>query len=149
MTAEYTDSLPTLDFFDGGNFNGAAYNSFRYPGDGFRYDGRALGFSLDSDSKLLSLVASLTDTSGWTYQLTYYNAQISSSQLANGTALYDPGVSTNPVSARPVKINEIEARLSVPLDGIALSGTLRGQDRQVFPQTGGTASAELDVSYRF
>ena len=149
VTAEYTDSLPTLDFLGGGNFNGAAYNSYRYPGDGFRYDGRALGFSLDSDSKLLSLAASLTDTNGWTYQLTYYNAQVSSSQLADGTAAYDPGVSTNPLSARPVKINELEARLSVPLDGVMLSGTLRGQDRQLYPQTGSTASAELDVSYRF
>jgi hypothetical protein len=149
VTAEYTDTIPTLDFFDGGNFNGAAYNSYRYPQDGFRYDGRALGFSLDSDSKLLSLAASLTDTAGWTYRLTYYNAQVSSSELSNGTVPYDPAGAFNAVSARPVKINEIEAGLTVPFDGITLSGTVRGQDRQVFPQTGGTASAELDVSYRF
>jgi hypothetical protein len=149
VTAEYTNSLPTLDFLDGGNFTGAAYNSYRYPGDGFRYDGRSLGFSLDSDSKLLSLAASLTDTNGWTYRLTYYNAQISSSQLSNGTASYDGANAFNPVSAQPVKINEIEAGLTVPFEGIQLSGTLRGQDKQVFPRTGSTASAELGVAYRF
>lgn len=149
LTAEYTDSVPTLNFLDGGNIYGPAYNSYRYPGDGLRYDGRALGFSLDSDSKLLSLAASLTDTQGWSYRLTYYQAQINSSQLANGTGQYDPANAFNAVSARPVRINEIAAGLTVPLEGISLSGTLRGQDRQVFPQTGGTASAELDVSYRF
>lgn len=149
VTAEYADTVPTVDFFDGGNANGAAYNSFRYPGDGFHYDGRSLGFSLDSDSKLLSLAASLTDTAGWTYRLTYYNAQIGSSQLANGTAFYDPAGATNVVSLRPVKINALEAGMTVPFEDITLSGTLRGQDKQVFPRTGGTASVELDVSYRF
>lgn len=149
VTAEYTNSVPTLDFLGGGNFYGAAYNSYRYPADGFRYDDRALGFSLDSDSKLLSLAASLTDTRGWTYRLTYYNAQISSSQLSDGTASYDAAASYNAVSARPVKINELEAGVTVPFDGISLSGTLRGQDEQVFPRTGATATAEIDVSYRF
>lgn len=149
FTAEYTDSLPSLDFLGGGNLYGPAYNSYRYPGDGLRFDGRALGFSLDSDSKLLSLAASLTDTRNWTYRLTYYQAQISSSQLSNGTGQYDPANAFNAVSARPVRINELEAGMTVPIDGISLTGTLRGQDRQVFPQTGATATAEVDVSYRF
>jgi hypothetical protein len=149
LTAEYADTVPTLNFLGGGNFYGAAYNSYRYPGDGFRYDGRSLGFSLDSDSKLLSIAASVTDTRNWTYRLTYYQAQVSSSQLSNGTASYDPANSFNPVSARPVRINELEAGLTVPIDRVTLSGTLRGQDRQVFPETGATATAELDVSYRF
>jgi hypothetical protein len=149
FVAEYTDSVPTLDFFGGGNVNGAAYNSIRYPTDGFRYDGRALGFSLDSDSRLLSLIGSVTDAQGWTYQLTYYHAQINSGVLASGRESYDAPFAVNPVSLRPVTINEIEAGLAVPFEQVKLSLTLRGQDEQVFPRTGATGSAEVGVSYRF
>jgi hypothetical protein len=149
VTAEYADTVPTLDFFGGGYVWGAAYNSFRYPTDGFRYDGRALGFSLDSDSRLLSLIGALTDKQGWTYQLTYYHAQVNSGALSMKTGTYDAPFADNPVSQRPVTINEIEASLKVPFDLVTLTGTIRGQDEQVFPRTGSTATAEIDVSYRF
>ncbi|HEV2675313.1 MAG TPA: capsule assembly Wzi family protein [Aliidongia sp.] len=149
LTAEYTDSVPTLDFLSGPNVYGAAYNSYRYPEDGFRFHGRALGFSLDSDSKLLSLIGSVTDAQGWTYQLTYYHADINSTQLAEGIGPYDAQAARNPVSLRPVSINEIVAGLTVPFRKVDLSLTLRGQDQQPYPQAGATGSAEVGVSYRF
>lgn len=149
LTAEYADSVPTLDFLSGASIYGAAYNSYRYPTDGFRFYGRALGFSLDSDSKLLSVIGSVTDVDGWTYRLTYYHAAISSSALAAGVGPYDAPFAHNPVSARPVTINEIEAGLAVPFRQVDLSLTLRGQDQQAYPRAGSTGSAEVGVSYRF
>jgi hypothetical protein len=149
VTAEETDSIPTSNFLSGPEIHGAAYNNFRYPFDGFHFEDRALGFSLDSDSRLLSLVGSVTDTHGWTYRLAYYHANVNTSDLANEIDTYDAPFARNFVSAEPVKINEIEAGLKVPLKPVDLGFTLRGQDEQVFPRAGATASAEMDISYKF
>jgi hypothetical protein len=148
VTGEYTNSIPTTNFLGGPDVNGAAFNTERFPGDGFHFEGRSLGFSLDSDSRLLSLVGSVTDTRGWVYRLAYYHANVNTSQLADGDA-FDSPFSKNFVSAEPVKINEIEAGLKVPLKQVDLGFTLSGQDQQAFPNHGATGLGEVDISYKF
>ena len=147
LIAEYTDSRATLDAFSFKNrLSGFAYNNIEYS-DGFRYRGRTIGFSQDSDSTLFSLAGSLTDTRGWVYRLAYYNAHINTAELAALTA--GGSVFSNTVSAQPVTVNQIEAGISVPYRALRFDLNVRGQDERVFPATSGQVNVEAGVSYRF
>ena len=155
VTAEYADSIATLNWFGFNKLNyGAADNDYKYI-DGKRYRGRTLGFSLDSDSRLFSLAGLLTDTRGWTYRLVYYRANINSEQLAGvlptnyPDQLYNPLTSTNSVSAKPVQFDQVEAGLVVPWRLLTFDFSVRAQDAQVYPEPGGKIAAELGISYRF
>ena len=147
VTAEYADSVATLNWFDfGKKATGNAYNNGGYP-DGYRYRGRTLGFSLDSDSRLLSLAALITDSAGLRYRVVYYRANINSAALANvqtqGSFLY------NTVSARPVLVNQFEAGVTVPLRMLSFDFAVRGQDHQAYPRPGGNIAVEGGLSYHF
>ncbi len=148
VTAEYADSVATLNWFDFGKKTyGAAYTDYKYI-DGDRYRGRTLGFSLDSDSRLFSLAAALTSARAWTYRLVYYRATINTPQTAASQQAGSPYL-RNSVSTQPVQFNEIEAALSVPLRPWTFDLSVRGQDAQAYPKPGGKVSAELAVGYRF
>jgi hypothetical protein len=76
LTVEFADSVATYDLWGSGtksprgdDFHGFSYNNWSYV-DGMRYRGRTLGFSLDSDSRLLSLQASYRRDAGDDYTLT-------------------------------------------------------------------------------
>ncbi len=136
LTVEYTDSRATQDLFGGPILHGAAYNNWQYA-DGMRYRYRTLGFSLDSDSRLLSVQAAFTDRSAWSYTLTYHHAIVS-----------DPlNLSGNVVSSAPVTINMVQARASLPLElserPIHLDIEGRLQDDQPRPDHGRLATIEI------
>lgn len=147
LTSEYTDTVATTNAFDFGQvLHGVSYNNKGYQ-DGFRYRGRTLGFSLDSDSRLFSLNAQLTDASGWTYRAVYRQARISTPQLAAITS-----GAFNAVSSVPVKINLGELGLSIPQAWGVVDFALRGQDRlPTAPQgsSGEKLAAEMGLTYRF
>jgi hypothetical protein len=133
LTFEYTDTISTQNIFSFGRFfYGVSYTDYKYPGDGMRYRGRALGFSLDSDSRLLSLQASYVDGSNWSYALSLHRAQIS-------TPFTGPA---NIVTTAPVTVDLAEARLGLPLPNAKLDLALRLQDDQPRPQRGFTAAFE-------
>jgi hypothetical protein len=133
LTAEYADTVPTEDIFSFGSvFHGFAYNNIGYP-DGMRYRGRTLGFSLDSDSKLLSLQGAWTDSAGRFYQLSFHNAHVSNPNNLSG----------NLVTTAPVRINIGEARITMPWNGIKLDLALRLQDDQPRPRSGFDAAFEV------
>jgi len=135
LTMEYTDSVPTMDVFSFGNvMHGFAYNNGLYL-DGMRYRGRTLGFSLDSDSTLLSAQAAWSDKAGRFYQLSVHHAAISNP--ANGLR--------NVVTAAPVHVNMGEARVTVPLRGLKLDLAGRLQDDQPRPNRGFAASLEAGL----
>jgi hypothetical protein len=139
LTAEYTDSVPTLDIFSFGDvLHGVAYNNGDYP-DGMRYDGRTIGFSLDSDSTLLTLQANWRDSGDWNYQLTLHHAAVSN---PNNTL-------ANVVTTAPVHINMGEARVSIPLSNMQIELAGRLQDDQPRPYHGFQASIEAAVTYNF
>jgi hypothetical protein len=155
VTAEYTDTIATLNWFGFGKLDyGAAYNDGKYV-DGMRYRGRTLGFSLDSDSRLFSLAGALTDPDGWTYRLVYYRANINSDQLAGlvpvvyPDQLYPDPNESNVVSAQPVQIDQVEAGLSIPLRPLTFDFSVRDQDNRPYPSGGGKLSGEIGISYRF
>ena len=147
LTGEYTDSVATKNWFGFGDlFHGAAYNNGGYV-DGFRYRDRTTGFSLDSDSHLLSVVGSVTDSAGWMYRLVYHHARISTPELA-AAQLSEPNT-RNSVSSVPLTINQVEAGLSVPWHGFTLEASVRGQDDQVAPRHGKAVQGEAGIRYGF
>lgn len=140
ITLEYTDTVPTVDIFSFGNVDhGAAYNNFQYV-DGMRYRGRTLGFSLDSDSRLLSLQSSWVDDHDWTYEATIHHAIVSNPHNTTG----------NVVTTAPVIINLAEARIGIPvLSHLKLDLAARIQDDQPRPEHGGTGAVEAGLTVDF
>lgn len=147
LSAEYANSVPLLNLFDlGKKAHGVAYNNFSYV-DGFRYRGRTLGFSLDSDSRLISVDGLFIDSTGRSWRLAYRHADISTPQLAAQQAAGSTNV--NVVSARPVALNEIEAGLELPWGPVKLEFTLRAQDRQPYLSDNAHVAGEFGVRYGF
>ena len=139
LTIEYADSLATRDLWGGGIFHGFAYNNYDYV-DGMRYRGRTLGFSLDSDSRLLSVQANFTDDHARSFSLTYHRADVSDPLNTVGNA----------VTTAPVTINFLEGRMDLPLRvndrALQLSLVGRVQDGQPRPDRGFKASIEAALT---
>jgi hypothetical protein len=140
ITAEYSDSVPTANIFSFGNvFHGFAYTNGEFI-DGMRYRGRTLGFSLDSDSRLLSLQGSWTDRGGRFYELSVHHAQVSNPHIG------DAGFSgINILTLSPVLINLAEARVTLPFRWMKLDLAGRLQDDQLRPRHGFAASFEAGL----
>jgi len=137
LTAEYTDSVPTLDVFSFGDvLHGFAYNNGGYP-DGMRYRGRTIGFSLDSDSTLLTLQGAWQDADDWDYTVSFHHAAVSNPNNTIG----------NVVTTAPVHINMGEVRLSVPFRSVNVTLAGRLQDDQPRPERGFQASIEAALTF--
>ena len=101
-----------------------------------RYRGRTLGFSLDTDSTLLSLQGNWSDAAGRFYELSLHHATIASKQA-----------NVSYVTTAPVIVNMAEARISLPLTlggrstHLDLAGRL--QDDQPRPHNGFAAALEV------
>lgn len=143
-TIEFTDTVPTYDLWGAGILHGMAYNNWKYGNgkyfDAMRYRGRSLGFSLDSDSRLLTLQTNYSENSGQSYTFTVHHAEISTGKNMSGNA----------VTTTPVMINMAESRVDLPLDmqdlNIRLSLIGRVQDDQPRPNKGWLASGEVRLS---
>ena len=138
LTAEYTDTVPTVNIFSFGDyFYGDAYNNGTYR-DGMRYRGRTLGFSLDSDSRLATLQASLVNALGMTYSLSLNHAQISDRE----------NLLSNVVTTAPVLVNLAEAKVTIPFSSASVGLAARLQDNQPRPKTGFAAAGELSLKLK-
>ncbi|MFQ6018044.1 MAG: capsule assembly Wzi family protein [Kiloniellaceae bacterium] len=137
LTTEYSDS--TAGFFKHDPDFNVFYDHFIYK-TGYRYRGRSIGHSLDNDSRLFSVVGTLTDLHDWTYRLAYHRAEVNRD-----------GDGAQPVSTSAENINLIEAGLSVPWGSGTFEAGLRFQDDQ--PNTPGAkdlqAAVEVGVTFRF
>jgi len=137
LTAEYADSVATEDLFGFGTvMHGFAYNNGGFP-DGMRYRGRTLGFSLDSDSRLWSLLGSWSDADDRFYQLSLHHAEISTPLVSAVSPVF-----FNALTPVPVTINMAEARVSLPWRGFRLDLAGRVQDDQLWPKRGFEAGLE-------
>ncbi len=135
LTAEYSDSVSTLNIFSfGDDLYGFSYTNGSYP-DGMRYRDRTIGFSLDDDSRLLSLQGAWSDSGGRFYELSLHHANISNSH----------SLGSNILSPVPVTINMGEARVSLPLRWMKLDLAGRLQDNQLPPHSGFAASIEAGI----
>lgn len=133
LTVEYASSVATRDIFSFGTYRyGFSYNNYSFL-DGMRYRGRTLGFSLDSDSTLLSLQGSWTDQDDRFFQLSVHQARIGSSR----------SLGANILSPTPVLVNLAEARVTLPWNGLKLDLAGRVQDDQPRPSRGFAAGIEV------
>jgi hypothetical protein len=140
LTLEYADSVPTLNIFSFGDFmHGFSYNNSTYV-DGMRYRGRTLGFSLDSDSRLLSLQGSWTDSGGRFYEVTLHHAEVSSAQVSSLQPYFFNAVTTSPFTA-----DIAEARITLPLPNMKLDLAGRVQTDQPRPDKGFAAAVEMTL----
>ena len=149
FTAEFTDTVPTANMFSFGDYAyGFAYNDYKYP-DGLRYRGRATGFSLDSNSKLLTLQAAWTGWHDINWTLSYHHAQVRNIiEVApvGGGYVYS---TINPLTTAPVTMDIGEARARFALGrGFTLDTTVRYQTDQLRPAHGGEAAVEARLSYQ-
>jgi hypothetical protein len=144
ITAEFTDSIPTTNIFNFGNYEyGFSYNDYKYLG-GLRYRDRALGFSLDDDSKLATLQASWLGAHDITWTLSYHHADVDV-MAPLGAEVYS---TINYVSAGEVPISIGEARASFPLlDHFTVDVDLRYSTDQPRPAHGSQAAGELRLTY--
>lgn len=149
LIVEFADSRATNDIWGGGRQVGFSYNNISYF-DGMRYRGRTLGFSLDSDSRLISVQAAVIDDQARSLTLTYHHADVSSAELAGMTAR---PTWTNVVSSAAVTINTVEAHLTAPVQfedlGVKFDLLGRLADDQPRPKRGATAAIELRVECQF
>jgi hypothetical protein len=135
LTLEYANSIATkMPFSFGDNVYGFTYTNGQYP-DGMRYRGRTLGFSLDSDSTLLSLQGSWSDHAGRFYEISLHHATVSSAH--SGAA--------NILTPLPVLLNMGEARISLPWQGFRFDIAGRLQDDQPRPHHGFAAAIEIGL----
>ncbi|OJU10799.1 MAG: hypothetical protein BGN85_03395, partial [Alphaproteobacteria bacterium 64-11] len=139
LTLEWASSIPTYQLFWGYSDHGFAYNNGQYP-DGMRYRGRSLGFSLDSDSQLLSLSGDWQSPHGYEYRLTLNHADVSNPYIdVQQRGFY------NIVTTAPVRINMVEGKISLPVRNMMVDLAVRAQDDQPRPDRGFTAAAEVRV----
>ncbi len=132
LTAEFTDTIATKTPFSFGNYiYGYTYTDFQFP-DGMHYRGRTLGFSLDTDSTLLSLQGSWSDSADRFYELSLHHAVIGN---------HHTGV--NIVTQAPVIVNMADARISLPWSSWKIDFDGRLQDDQPRPHKGFAAGAEI------
>ena len=138
VTGEYVSSIATRDLFSFGTVGyGISYTDYKYI-DGLRYRGRPFGFSLDSDSRLASLQANLTDAHDRSYTLSVHHALVS--RPGTGAA--------NPITTAPVTIDYAEARVATPTPIGLLSLAGRIQSDQPRPSHGATAAVEATLKVR-
>ena len=74
-TVEFSDTKQTLVWLLGERLNDVIYEHSTYR-TGYRYKGRAIGHSLDNDSKLITVVAQYQNSNGWDYTVKYHRANI-------------------------------------------------------------------------
>ena len=105
-----------------------------------RYRGRTLGFSLDTDSTLMSLQGSWSDSAGRFYELSLHHATIASSKTPPGFSI---------LTTAPVLLNMAEARVSLPWQSLRLDLAGRIQDDQPRPHRGTAAAVEVALRAPF
>jgi hypothetical protein len=146
ITAEFADSIATQQIFGFGDyFYGFSYNDYKYLGGMRNYD-RALGFSLDDDSKLTTLQASWLGAYNVTWTLTYDHANVNVA-VPVGATVYD-GTPINFVSTGAVPMSIGQARASFPLgDHFTAAVELRYSTDQPRPAHGSQAAGEVRLTY--
>jgi hypothetical protein len=152
ITAEFTDSIATANIFSFGDYlYGSSYNDYKYLG-GMRNLDRALGFSLDDDSKLMTLQASWLGAHAVTWTLSYHHANINVAvplgAMVYSAAVTGDGSIRNFVSFAPVPISIGEARASLPLsDHFTVDAEVRYATDQPRPAHGPQGAGELRLKY--
>jgi hypothetical protein len=124
LRGEYTDTKANR-LIGKGVFNDSVYDHSIYT-DGYTFRGRTIGASLDSDTRLLTIAALVTDRRDRSYFLRYRHADVN-----------DPGTAGHRVSSNREKLNIFEAGSDWPTRFGVISLEMRLADDQLnSPGTG-------------
>ncbi|PHZ84855.1 capsule assembly Wzi family protein [Paremcibacter congregatus] len=123
MTAEITDTADTLVWLFGTRRFNVMYEHSIY-GTGYRYQGRAVGHSLDNDSKLISIVWEYKGFNGWGYTAKYHRARINVDGTGNNTvSVSNENIDVFEVSLQSdLRIGNLTGDLRHSSDGVAILG---------------------------
>lgn len=135
LSTEFTDTKGNR-VFGRGVFPGVIYNHFIYT-DGYRFQGRSIGASVDSDSRLLTIRGTLTDARGRNFWLRYRYADIN-----------DTGDARNGLSASAEKIKSIGAGAGIPTRFGQFSGELRAADNRINTPLSGKAEFAFELAWQ-
>jgi len=134
VSAEFSDTVATLVWFGGTREKYVLYNHHIYQS-GYRYKGRSIGHSLDSNSQLISFSADYITQNNWTYTAKFHHALVNR---------FDDGFFKNPVSTVKEKINLVEASVQVPMKIGDLYFSMRLHDDS--PNTPDKKEAGVDIN---
>jgi capsule assembly protein Wzi len=144
ITAEVTDTIPTQQIFGFGDyFYGFAYNDYKYPG-GMRNLDRAMGFSLDTDSKLATLQASWLGSHNITWTLTYHHADVNVAPPPDATVYSSIDYFSS--AAVPIDIGQVRASFPL-LDHFTVDVEARYSSDQPRPAHGSEGAGEVRLRY--
>ena len=147
VATEFADTVPTLNIFSYGKYyTDGSYNNAGYP-DGFRYRGRTTGFSLDSNSRLISVLGDLTDLRGWTWRLALHGAAVSTTELAAFQA--NSGRPNNVLTPQPQHVVIGEFGLDVPWRRVHFDLSVRAQNHRLEPVQSSRYAAEAGIEFRY
>jgi len=132
---EYSDTLANRSFFDPNRPN-VIYQNFIYV-DGWRYRGRAIGSSLDNDTRLISITGHFIDQRNRFYRATFRHADI------NGD-----GANTHTISDNLETINFVELEARIPTLVGDLGTALRIQDDRPNTPNESRAQVSFELSLR-
>ena len=131
LTGEYSDTSAKFKIITGKRDYNVFYNHSIYRS-GFRYEGRAIGHSLDNDVRLFSLRASLFGGENWEGSIAWHKAHLNRD-----------GAGYNPVSLSAEKIDIFELSGSLPTRMGAVAMEARYMTDQ--PDTPGEKDRRLDL----
>ncbi|MCF6217052.1 MAG: capsule assembly Wzi family protein [Emcibacter sp.] len=84
ITTEFSDTVSRNVWLFGKQRFNLIYRHFIYQ-TGYRFKGRALGHSLDNDSRLFSIITQYQNSSGWEYIVKYHHVKINIDGTGNNT----------------------------------------------------------------
>ena len=140
LSVEYADTEPKNYWLFGGvNNPNAIYNHHIYRS-GYRYEGRAMGYSLDNNTQVISVVGEYTDSDAWSLALKYHNIRLNKKS--------DP---RNTISSTFEKLDLVEANFQGKIPGKVLPGQISLTTRYMTdqPDTPGEKSDRFDVEVRW
>ncbi|WP_321389343.1 capsule assembly Wzi family protein [Emcibacter sp.] len=110
LTGEYSDTSAKFKIITGKRDFNVFYNHSIYR-NGFRYEGRSLGHSLDNDVRLFSLRSEIYGGEGWDASLAWHNAHLNRD---------DAGYNPVSLSAKKLDIFELSGRLPTAIGQLAV-----------------------------
>jgi hypothetical protein len=135
LTGEYSDTFANRSF-PGRERGSSTYNNFIYR-DGFTYRGRAIGHSLDGDSRLVSFTGSVVDRRNRVFRASFRHADVNGDSRGRHS-----------ISANREKINLVELETEWPTEWGDLRAQVSVADDQANTPDRSKATASFEFGWR-
>ena len=139
LTTEYSDTTSKESVFYGPRKTNILYGHHIYK-NGYRYKGRTIGHSLDTDTRLISITGTLFAANGWSYGLGYHHADIN---------LDNAGFNIVSVNEEEFHIFEAAVTVLLPLGDIRLELRHQTDSPNTPNRSDGNTALEVNWSKHF